>query len=659
MVSVVFVGSFLAAQDVFAADFEASLDTTVKIEKLDKRAKITTKLTIKNKVKTETPKSLAIPVYGTDIKSLVATYSSSGAKVVAKYDAKTRAILLDVTRSFAGKNEEWGINVSYSSQIVELLGNSSFITLQPTLDEGGEIIAFSGETRQLELDLGIGVATRIGATKPTSSLSIGKQILTWADSSHIDYATGVVFGDSSLANVSLSTTLKNTGFWWTTKHITLPPDTNQQRVFIESIEPKPSNIRVDFDGNVIAEYNLRPKQSIDVTAKAKVLINNYTYALSSADETIDEEQKTLLTDYLSPHADWPVIAVTVPEDATIIGGISEIMKAVRELPATSLGSDSFSQNANRSDSFVGTLRANNVPARSVRGIVTNSDGQVPHVWAEVFVGGLGWITVDPSGDTNSLATADSRYIALLVRSQDNFNPTSYVSDTKVEYVEGSELPETTGAPTLSSTTYMFLPGLGLRVASVTLPEGQVSDGAVLVFENDRLTNLGSVAPLQKITSRDPLLGSKAMNPTKVSYTTENTDDDSEELSIISKVSWLPMIVEGVVIVLGALGVIIWKKRDGFNFSMPKLGRKKKVNKNTHKAIDERTSFHEDLNEVVVEEPEKQKPKKGLFSRRKPPIEVTPSQTSLETSTTPEISRFSAETNQQTKPRRKPRRKLVQ
>jgi len=609
------VGSVFVASAVYAEDFDFSLESTISVTSLDKRANVVSVITLDNNVSTETPTSLVVPAYGDDLKAITATYTSGGAAVTAEYDEATSTIVLSTTKSFKGKGSSWGVRVSYSTNIVDQLGASSAIILPPSEALSGEKLAFSGETRKLELDLGLGVATRIGKTTPESSLSIGRQILNWTDDEVIDYATGVIFGNNALVDVSISTTLQNTGFWWTTKTVTLPPDTNQQKVYIENISPTPSNVRVDIDGNILADFNLRPRQSLDVSVDAKILVNNFTYATNKANGGITDTEAQSLANYLAPHTDFPVINYTPAGDDMTINTINAIVDGVQAIEASTLGEGLFAQAAGRSHRLIGTLRNAGIPARSVRGQIAIEGQWAPHVWSDVYVSGLGWITVDASADTKSFSTADVRYVGLVIRSADNVSPRSSILDTTLSYLDGNMLPESTDLPSLSSKTYMFFPWVGLRVATVSMPVGSVIDGAGLVFEDDRITNLGSLAPYQIIKSRDPLVGSKATKPTKISYFIAGTDANQEITSITSSVSWLPAIVEGVLVVVAGLAFLLWKKWDKLNTSINfKLFKRqpKKESKNSHKAIDERTQF----SERVIEKPEPTLDNKTVKKARK-------------------------------------------
>ena len=220
-----------------------------------------------------------------------------------------------------------------------------------------------------------------------------------------------------------------------------------------------------------------------------------------------------------------------------------------------------------SNLFVGSLRANGIPARVVVGLLTEASKTTNHTWVEAYIAGLGWTTAETKNRT--VNTADARYVALAVRSASSSSPTPNFADTKLEYKPGHSLPINDLKPTISSKTYLFLPGLGLRVTSVQLPVGVVTDNAAILIVGDRTTPLGSLAPAQKVTSRDPLFGSKAHKKYRVEYiileddssTSEDTGAVGRQAQAVSTVSWLPFIILCVVLTIAISTSVIWIKKD--------------------------------------------------------------------------------------------------
>ena len=90
--------------------------------------------------------------------------------------------------------------------------------------------------------------------------------------------------------------LQNTGFLNSVHQIALPPDTNYQKVFLNSLVPKPTNVTIDPDGNWLAAYSVPGTSILDITASGIVQVFN-----TPQDKIIIGEN---LNDYLVPKQFW-------------------------------------------------------------------------------------------------------------------------------------------------------------------------------------------------------------------------------------------------------------------------------------------------------------------------------------------------------------------
>ncbi|MBN2166969.1 MAG: transglutaminase domain-containing protein [Marinilabiliaceae bacterium] len=85
-----------------------------------------------------------------------------------------------------------------------------------------------------------------------------------------------------------------------------------------------------------------------------------------------------------------------------------------------------------SDLFVTLCRANNIPSRVVKGMVTNPSGKNPlHAWAEVYTGKFGWIRVEPTTNrSKNFASLDNKYIQLTtIRNDKILNNNEFIDYT--------------------------------------------------------------------------------------------------------------------------------------------------------------------------------------------------------------------------------------
>lgn len=112
---------------------------------------------------------------------------------------------------------------------------------------------------------------------------------------------GVVaaFGNFQTFSFNLKYHLQNT-----TKHpgiatIPLPPDTNYQRIFYDSIIPSPKTVEIDPDGNWLATFSIPPKQVLEVSAIGQAHI------LAEPTQPLVEVTSQQLQSYLQPTHYWP------------------------------------------------------------------------------------------------------------------------------------------------------------------------------------------------------------------------------------------------------------------------------------------------------------------------------------------------------------------
>ncbi|MBI2404890.1 hypothetical protein HYV22_01780, partial [Candidatus Gottesmanbacteria bacterium] len=80
------------------------------------------------------------------------------------------------------------------------------------------------------------------------------------------------YGSLQAFSLNLSYFLQNPNVTPITREIALPPDTAFQKVLVRSLDPKPSKIYEDDDGNWLAQYSLAPGQKLDIQAALTIFI---------------------------------------------------------------------------------------------------------------------------------------------------------------------------------------------------------------------------------------------------------------------------------------------------------------------------------------------------------------------------------------------------
>ena len=260
--------------------------------------------------------------------------------------------------------------------------------------------------------------------------------------------TGIVagFGAFQVFNFNLSYHLENPLARRTTTEITLPPDTAYQRVYYKDINPKPSNMYIDSDGNWIAEYELSARQRVDVLASGQVQIfSNYRPFLKPNTESLNQNLVSLeywdinnpeivkLSQTLNtPKKIYDFVSTKLKYDYERVKPNVERLGGVRALlnPESAICMEF-------TDLFITIARSAGIPAREVNGFAytENPDIQplslvndVLHAWPEYFDKEKGvWIPVDPTwgsttGGVDYFSKLDLRHFTFVVHGKDSIKP---------------------------------------------------------------------------------------------------------------------------------------------------------------------------------------------------------------------------------------------
>ncbi len=252
--------------------------------------------------------------------------------------------------------------------------------------------------------------------------------------------TGIsmAFGEKQIYNFSLTYHIKNNNLFPAPSEITIPSSTNYQDVFISAIDPQPKSIRIDDDGNWIAEYRLLPGENKEIIAKgtaelflypkkephsekelAKYLVEQPHWEISAAQ--IKQKTKELKT----PSAIYQYVVKTLSYDLTRVTDNKLRLGALG-----SLQNPSSAVCLEFTDLFIALARANGIPARAVEGYANTKNSKerplslvrdILHAWPEYYDRELQtWIMVDPTwgnttGGVDYFSILDFNHFAFIKR----------------------------------------------------------------------------------------------------------------------------------------------------------------------------------------------------------------------------------------------------
>lgn len=251
----------------------------------------------------------------------------------------------------------------------------------------------------------------------------------------------LIFGNYQLFDFDFKYFLTNPSNQTKTLEIAIPPETDNQKIVYKEISPNPNNIKVDSDGNWLAQYQLdgNSELEINVSGQAKIIPNNIKASINNKD-------------YLVEKTYWPI---NDPSIKQIVSSLKTI-KDVYNYTINTLNYDYNSVNASQrkgaidtllspnasictdfTDLFITLARAKGIPAREVQGFAytnnskikpVNINADVLHAWPQYYdQNKQSWISVDPTWEktTNGIdffKDLDPNHFAFVFHGLDSQNP---------------------------------------------------------------------------------------------------------------------------------------------------------------------------------------------------------------------------------------------
>jgi len=258
---------------------------------------------------------------------------------------------------------------------------------------------------------------------------------------------GVValFGTQQIFQLELQYHLENSGSNTGLAQIALPPDTTFQRVWYDQLEPLPQTIQSDVDGNWIATYQIQPQETLQVTARGRVLTTLKPMQLPNHPQsstnflneqaywpTTDSKILELSQQYQTPRAIYDYVVETLTYNYQALEEQVPRLGAIEALAKPDLATcQEFS------DVFVTLARAAGLPTRQITGyahtqnsllrpLETKSD--ILHAWPEYFDSERQqWHPVDPTwgnttGGVNYFDQFDLNHIAFAINGSSSTLP---------------------------------------------------------------------------------------------------------------------------------------------------------------------------------------------------------------------------------------------
>ncbi len=430
--------SFLPAHPVHAADYKA--DYTVGYFVTDEGNAIRTKaqykialtsLTSESYVKTF---SLSFPK---SFKVTVIKASDDHGPISPKVEESATKTIIHLTFTKPATSRGTTNNLYldfYQDNIVRPQGRIWEVVI-PTIPKD------ENTTYKIILNLPKNQAKPLSLAKPAPDIVQGTQFVWNNVTTRTLYA---IFGDHQAYSLQLTYPLKNSHLEPQTQEIAFPPDTAYQKVFMKSIEPAPSSVRLDEDGNYLGKYTIAPFSSKKVTVKALVQV----VATPRADYARKVSSSYLQSSLETP----PLWRLEEPATYNKLTDISQVYRYVvnalsydfqkaakgggRVGAQAALDNPTHAVCTEFTDSFVAIARSRAIAAREVAGYAfanqpefrpLSLEKDILHAWPEYYDNKKNvWVPVDPTWEATSgvdyFSSLDLHHIAFVLHGRDPENP---------------------------------------------------------------------------------------------------------------------------------------------------------------------------------------------------------------------------------------------
>jgi len=409
LISFVFLGhSSVFSTDEFTTFYKVSYQT-----RADGVAHVSQEISLTNKLSNVYATQYSLNFQSAKIRNIQAFDGQGPIETEVKQTEDSTSIVLFFQQQVVGKDQTLTFNLTYDALDLVNKNGQVWEVLVPRLANASEIDQY-----QLELlvPLSFGTAAYI-SPQPVATTQEGENyVYQFSQSQLTNSGVSAAFGQFQVFNFILDYHLENDKLTPAYTEIALPPDTAFQKVYLQSLEPKPENVRVDEDGNWLAKYSLAGKEKLSIEATGKVKIFSQPQKNFPVPEA-DTLQKNLLEQKYWPIND-PLISTKAKELKSIKEVYDFVVKHLSydyervEAGVERLGGlEALNQPDQATcmeftDLFITLARAVGVPAREVNGYAYTTNPKlrplslvidVLHSWPEYWDDEKKiWVPVDPT-----------------------------------------------------------------------------------------------------------------------------------------------------------------------------------------------------------------------------------------------------------------------
>lgn len=428
--------SFFTKPAFAANEFNISQNFTYTVEESG-NAFVNQEVKLTNNFSEIYPKEYQLKIFGTNIENIKAIDESGNILQKIEKQNENTNVFLKFNSASLGKNKTTKFNLLYNLPQFALHKGSIWEISLPE---------YKNTSDNDEININLNVPLSFGKLSFSSINS--PNINNFNNQTQIQISNIknkkiiFTFGNYQIFDFNFKYFLNNLENNLAKTEIAIPPQTESQTVIFKEINPPPIGIRVDSDGNWLAQYELKPQENLEINVNGQAKIFSPVNDPTTADhKNLIEEKKF-----------WPVQNPDILKISQNLNNPKEIYDYVinnlnynynnidsgfRKGAAAALLSPNDSLCTEFTDLFVTLARSKNIPAREIEGFAytnnpkikpTNLNTDILHAWPQYYDSvKKNWISIDPTWakTTNGIDyfnDLDLNHFAFVIHGQDSQYP---------------------------------------------------------------------------------------------------------------------------------------------------------------------------------------------------------------------------------------------
>ena len=461
IVATLFVLVFIVSKARAQEQFETSYDITYDVGK-DGVTTVTQNIEIENKEEDVLATTYSVTVKQMEIFNVYGEDTAGELEIDTKRDSEKDAITLSTSlnEKVIGKGRKNELTIVYETKdLANKVGNIWNVSLPKTAN----LADVKNYKAIIKIPREFGPEVFVSPKPKKTNKENGYITYIFDKGGLSGKNVTAAFGTNQILNFKLDFHLQNTEFLPMKQEIALPPSLKgQQEIYYESLEPSPTRIYEDGDGNLLAVYKLKPKSDLQIQLKGSAKISGRQINPTFGGK-IHELPEDMIKEYSKPQKYWETDSLKIKDLAeklfdpkkNVVENAQKAYKYItenleydyeitkqdfieRQGALKALTQEKAWACMEFTDLFITLTRAMGIPARELNGFAFSeaenvvpvsidlNGGDMLHSWAEFYDPNFGWIPVDPTWGTTSgidyFTKLDTNHLAFVVKGADSEYP---------------------------------------------------------------------------------------------------------------------------------------------------------------------------------------------------------------------------------------------